>query len=65
MSSPPVGGAGSSPEPNWYADPSIPGYIRFWSGSGWVPGTSRPEPPPGQAPPAPPGYARPEPAAEP
>ncbi|NJQ17157.1 RDD family protein [Streptomyces bohaiensis] len=54
MSSPPVGGAGSSPEPNWYADPSIPGYIRFWSGSGWVPGTSRPEPAPGEAPPAPP-----------
>lgn len=26
----------------YYPDPSIPGYIRYWSGAAWVPGTSRP-----------------------
>ncbi|WP_369266819.1 DUF2510 domain-containing protein, partial [Streptomyces harbinensis] len=44
MSSPPAGSAGGSPGPNWYPDPSIPGYIRYWNGATWMPGTSRPEP---------------------
>ncbi|MCQ4083833.1 RDD family protein [Streptomyces sp. RB6PN25] len=37
-----------SPVPGYYADPSIPGYVRYWNGSAWVPGTSRPEPKPGE-----------------
>ncbi|MFJ3977741.1 RDD family protein [Streptomyces sp. NPDC090021] len=28
----------------YYPDPSIPGYIRYWNGAAWVPGTSRPAP---------------------
>ncbi|MDB1089507.1 RDD family protein [Streptomyces sp. ACA25] len=54
MSSPPAGAAGGSPEPNWYQDPSIPGYIRYWNGSSWMPGSSRPEPRSGEPVPAPP-----------
>ncbi|WP_282614654.1 RDD family protein [Streptomyces sp. XM4011] len=54
MSSPPAGSAGGSPGPNWYPDPSIPGYIRYWNGATWMPGTSRPEPRDGEAMPAPP-----------
>ena len=34
----------SGPEAGYYADPSIPGYIRYWDGTQWVPGTSRPAP---------------------
>ncbi|MFJ8018290.1 DUF2510 domain-containing protein, partial [Streptomyces sp. NPDC096339] len=26
----------------YYPDPSIPGYVRYWNGLSWVPGTSRP-----------------------
>jgi uncharacterized RDD family membrane protein YckC len=37
-----------SPAPGYYADPSIPGYVRYWDGSAWVSGTSRPEPRPGE-----------------
>ncbi|WP_327290951.1 RDD family protein [Streptomyces sp. NBC_01198] len=48
MSAPPSGSPGSSPSaspaPGYYPDPSIPNYIRYWDGSGWVPGTSRPAP---------------------
>ncbi|MGP4114389.1 RDD family protein [Streptomyces sp. 4N509B] len=54
MSSPPAGNASGAPEPNWYPDPSIPGYIRYWDGTGWVPGSSRPEPRDGEPMPAPP-----------
>ncbi|MEV8533500.1 RDD family protein [Streptomyces sp. NPDC051211] len=25
----------------YYPDPSIPGFVRYWNGSAWVPGTSR------------------------
>jgi uncharacterized RDD family membrane protein YckC len=32
----------TGPEAGYYADPSIPGYIRYWDGTQWVPGTSRP-----------------------
>ncbi|MBW8805236.1 MAG: DUF2510 domain-containing protein [Catenulisporales bacterium] len=34
----------SSPRPGYYPDPSVPGYIRYWDGSRWVPGTSKPMP---------------------
>lgn len=43
MSAPPSGSSGS-PVPGYYPDPSIPNYIRYWNGSSWVPGTSRPAP---------------------
>ncbi|MFD9356485.1 DUF2510 domain-containing protein, partial [Streptomyces sp. NPDC060031] len=26
----------------YYPDPSIPGFVRYWNGASWVPGTSRP-----------------------
>ncbi|UQX01356.1 RDD family protein [Streptomyces sp. RerS4] len=29
----------------YYPDPSIPGYVRYWNGGAWVPGTSRPAAP--------------------
>ncbi|MFI0896687.1 RDD family protein [Streptomyces sp. NPDC020983] len=54
MSAPPSGpsgpsgaagaGGSSSPAPGYYPDPSIPNYIRYWNGTSWVPGTSRPAP---------------------
>ncbi|WP_159393262.1 DUF2510 domain-containing protein, partial [Streptomyces rimosus] len=54
MSAPSSGSAGGSPTPGFYPDPSIPGYIRYWNGAAWVPGTSRPAPAEGEALPAPP-----------
>lgn len=54
MSAPTSGSAGGSPTPGFYPDPSIPGYIRYWNGAAWVPGTSRPAPAEGEAMPAPP-----------
>jgi len=33
-----------NPPAGYYADPSIPGYIRYWDGNTWVAGTSRPAP---------------------
>ncbi|MGW5848373.1 RDD family protein [Streptomyces sp. NPDC055254] len=42
----------------YYPDPSIPGYVRYWNGAAWVPGTSRPAANPGPA-------ASPVPAASP
>ncbi|MBE9498810.1 DUF2510 domain-containing protein [Streptomyces sp. GKU 257-1] len=45
------------PRAGYYPDPSIPGYIRYWNGSSWVPGTSRPEPREGEPMPAPPPVA--------
>lgn len=48
------GGGEDSTRAGYYADPSIPGYIRYWNGSAWVPGTSRPAPSEGEAMPAPP-----------
>ncbi|MEU1671298.1 RDD family protein [Streptomyces roseifaciens] len=60
MSAPSSGSADSSPVQGFYPDPSIPGYIRYWSGSAWVPGTSRPAPAEGEPMPAPPaGVAKP------
>ncbi|MFH8383053.1 RDD family protein [Kitasatospora sp. NPDC018058] len=37
-----------APEPGYYPDPSIPGFVRYWGGSAWVPGTSRPVPAEGE-----------------
>ncbi|MGR8010279.1 RDD family protein [Streptomyces hypolithicus] len=45
MSAPTPANGDSSPTPGYYPDPSIPGYVRFWNGAAWVPGTSRPAPP--------------------
>ncbi|WP_330113789.1 RDD family protein [Streptomyces sp. MUM 178J] len=58
MSAPtPAAGDGSSPTPGYYPDPSIPGYVRYWNGAAWVPGTSRPAPKAGEAMPAAPHSA--------
>ncbi|MFD8994760.1 RDD family protein [Streptomyces abikoensis] len=54
MSAPISGSADGSPPQGFYPDPSIPGYIRYWSGAAWVPGTSRPAPAKGEPMPAPP-----------
>ncbi|MFI9718041.1 RDD family protein [Streptomyces sp. NPDC052396] len=54
MSAPIPGSADSSPSQGFYPDPSIPGYIRYWSGTAWVPGTSRPAPAEGEPMPGPP-----------
>lgn len=61
MSAPTSGSAGGSPTPGFYPDPSIPGYIRYWNGAAWVPGTSRPAPAEGEAMPAPPPGVAPSP----
>ncbi|MGW5020929.1 RDD family protein [Streptomyces cacaoi] len=53
----PSGTHGEVPRSGYYPDPSIPGYIRYWNGSAWVPGTSRPEPREGEPMPAPPPVA--------
>ncbi|MET9435210.1 RDD family protein [Streptomyces sp. NPDC006551] len=53
MATPP-GAGGEVPQAGYYPDPSIPGYIRYWNGGAWVPGTSRPAPKEGEALPAPP-----------
>ncbi|KUH36137.1 MULTISPECIES: RDD family protein [Streptomyces] len=65
MSAPTPATGDGSPEAGYYPDPSIPGYIRYWSGAAWVPGTSRPAPGDGEAMPAPPGAAAPAPAVAP
>ena len=45
-----AGGADTTvgPVPGYYADPSIPGFVRYWGGSAWVPGTTRPNPAEGE-----------------
>ncbi|MCX4981154.1 RDD family protein [Streptomyces sp. NBC_00572] len=58
MATPP-GGGGEVPQAGYYPDPSIPGYIRYWNGGAWVPGTSRPAPTDGEVPPHPPASAIP------
>jgi len=30
--------------PGWYADPAVPGHIRYWDGSGWTEHTAAPLP---------------------
>ncbi|MFF5917796.1 RDD family protein [Streptomyces flavochromogenes] len=58
MATPP-GGGGEVPQAGYYPDPSIPGYIRYWNGGAWVPGTSRPAPTDGEVPPGLPASAIP------
>ncbi|MBD0715764.1 DUF2510 domain-containing protein, partial [Streptomyces sp. CBMA370] len=58
MATPP-GGGGEVPQAGYYPDPSIPGYIRYWNGGAWVPGTSRPAPKDGEGAPHPPAPAAP------
>jgi len=45
-----VGGADTAvgPTPGYYPDPSIPGFVRYWGGTAWVPGTTRPAPAEGE-----------------
>ncbi|OEJ26682.1 hypothetical protein AR457_21735 [Streptomyces agglomeratus] len=66
MSAPTPASGDSSPTPGYYPDPSIPGYVRFWNGASWVPGTSRPAPSDDEGTPAgPTGAASPAPAPTP
>ncbi|WP_258575366.1 DUF2510 domain-containing protein, partial [Streptomyces shenzhenensis] len=51
------------PREGYYPDPSIPGYVRYWNGAAWVPGTSRPAPSDGEPLLAPPGSHPAAPAA--
>ncbi len=59
MSAPTPANGENTPGHGFYPDPSIPGYVRYWNGSSWVPGTSRPAPAPGEPMPAPPPGAVP------
>ena len=34
----------ANPSAGYYADPSVPGYIRYWDGNEWLEGSSRPAP---------------------
>lgn len=54
MSAPTPAPGDDRPREGYYPDPSIPGYVRYWNGASWVPGTSRPAPSDG-APLTPPG----------
>ncbi|MEY9991690.1 putative RDD family membrane protein YckC [Streptomyces sp. V4I8] len=65
MSAPTPAPGDDRPREGYYPDPSIPGYVRYWNGASWVPGTSRPAPADGE-PLAPPPGANPDgPAAAP
>ncbi|WP_124284124.1 RDD family protein [Streptomyces sp. ADI92-24] len=52
MSAPTPAPGDESPREGYYPDPSIPGYVRYWNGASWVPGTSRPAPQSGEATPS-------------
>ncbi|WP_238697293.1 DUF2510 domain-containing protein, partial [Streptomyces sp. E2N166] len=58
MSAPTPAPGDDRPREGYYPDPSIPGYVRYWNGASWVPGTSRPAPKDGESLAPPPG-ARP------
>ncbi|MEU6481472.1 RDD family protein [Streptomyces sp. NPDC047017] len=62
MSAPTPAPGDDRPREGYYPDPSIPGYVRYWNGAAWVPGTSRPAPVDGE-PLSPPPGVRPAPAA--
>lgn len=73
MSAPTPAPGDDRPREGYYPDPSIPGYVRYWNGASWVPGTSRPAPldgvplasPPGSHPASVPAQAQaPAPAEE-
>lgn len=61
MSAPTPAPGDDRPREGYYPDPSIPGYVRYWNGAAWVPGTSRPAPSDGTplAPPSGAGAAAP------
>ncbi|WHM38543.1 RDD family protein [Streptomyces sp. BPTC-684] len=59
MSAPTPATGDGTPASGFYPDPSIPGYVRYWNGAAWVPGTSRPAPAEGEAMPVPPAGAAP------
>ncbi|GAA2960036.1 RDD family protein [Streptomyces flavovirens] len=59
MSAPTPAPGDESPREGYYPDPSIPGYVRYWNGASWVPGTSRPAPRQDGASPAPPPVTAP------
>ncbi|MEY9875441.1 putative RDD family membrane protein YckC [Streptacidiphilus sp. MAP12-33] len=42
------------PAPGYYPDPSIPGFVRYWDGDAWTPGSARPAPQDGAPLPPPP-----------
>ena len=48
MSAPTPAPGDDRPREGYYPDPSIPGYVRYWNGAAWVPGTSRPAPADGE-----------------
>ncbi|MDQ1038354.1 putative RDD family membrane protein YckC [Streptomyces sp. V3I8] len=49
MSAPTPAPGDDRPREGYYPDPSIPGYVRYWNGASWVPGTSRPAPAGGES----------------
>ncbi|WP_406106343.1 RDD family protein [Streptomyces sp. NBC_01003] len=49
MSAPTPAPGDDRPRDGYYPDPSIPGYVRYWNGAAWVPGTSRPAPSDGES----------------
>ena len=55
MSAPTPAPGDDRPREGYYPDPSIPGYVRYWNGAAWVPGTSRPAPSDGEPLASPPG----------
>ncbi|MGC9500992.1 DUF2510 domain-containing protein, partial [Streptomyces sp. WG7] len=55
MSAPTPAPGDDRPREGYYPDPSIPGYVRYWNGASWVPGTSRPAPKDGEPLAPPPG----------
>ncbi|MET8827430.1 RDD family protein [Streptomyces sp. NPDC004610] len=55
MSAPTPAPGDDRPREGYYPDPSIPGYVRYWNGAAWVPGTSRPAPAAGEPLSTPPG----------
>lgn len=48
MSAPTPAPGDDRPREGYYPDPSIPGYVRYWNGATWMPGTSRPAPSAGE-----------------
>ncbi|MYQ47100.1 DUF2510 domain-containing protein, partial [Streptomyces sp. SID4985] len=55
MSAPTPAHGDDRPREGYYPDPSIPGYVRYWNGAAWMPGTSRPAPADGEPLTPPPG----------
>jgi len=64
MSAPTPAPGDDRPREGYYPDPSIPGYVRYWNGAAWVPGTSRPAPTDGRPLPPPPGVQPVQPSVE-